>query len=146
MQTAQAIHLIVNLHSELHGMLSTSELIQSWALSHGIEPNDGSVRNRVAVTFDRVRVHLIDLSGRGMIAEARLVLLPAAPRERDRLIERALSLAAGRMLQTPVRLCAQEEGDALWLQIDVPDACGIAEIDAAVGRLVDEVELLRGIL
>jgi len=127
-------------------MLSTSDLIESWAQSHGIEPGDGSVRNRVAVTFDRVRVHLIDLGGRGMIAEARLVLLPAAERERDRVIERALSLAAGRLLQTPVRLCAQEQGDALWLQIDVAESSSIAEIDLAVGRLVDEVELLRGIL
>jgi hypothetical protein len=127
-------------------MLSTSDLIESWAQSHGIEPSDGSVRNRVAVTFDRVRVHLIDLGGRGMIAEARLVLLPAAERERDRVIERSLSLAAGRLLQTPVRLCAQEQGDALCLQIDVPESSSIAEIDIAVGRLVDEVELLRGIL
>jgi hypothetical protein len=127
-------------------MSSTPNLIESWAQSHGIALDEGAVRNRVAVTFDRVRVHLIDLGGQGLLAEARLLLLPTAQGERDRVIERALGLAAGRLLQTPVRLCAQEPGDALWLQHDLPESSDLVEIDLAVGCLVDEIELLRGLL
>jgi hypothetical protein len=124
----------------------TPTLISDWARSAGIDLGLVGAARHVTVTFDRVRLHLLELPGRGTLLESRIADLPMSPSERDRMVQSAMSGATGRMRDSPVVLCVNEESSALMLQLRVPLGADVQIFGAAVEKMVNEVDLWRAIL
>ncbi len=103
-------------------------------------------QGRWSVTFDQVRVHLLALHDDQVLLQARIIDLPSNPRESEKLLTRALQTASARMRETDVGLCADADGSALWLQVRLPSRSASHQLNQAVERLVQEVELWRRVL
>lgn len=125
----------------------TTTLIEHWAERQGI-PADAYAAGgtRLAVTFDTVRVHLVDLRGRAVLVEARIADLPVAPAARATVIEKALKVAAARLRASAVSLTTDDADSALWLQRRIPADAGPELLTSAVEDLVNEVELWRKVI
>ena len=117
-------------------------LIDHWATEQGLTEKKPA-QGKLTVTFDQVRVHLSELPNLRIVAQARIVDLPLNERDRERLVERALRTATGRMRDSGVALTAHPQASALWLQTQVPDNADTAALSQAVENLVNEVEFWR---
>ena len=69
-------------------------LIERWAQSLDLGPVSNN--RRFAVTFDQVRLHVVEIYPGQVAIEARICDLPTAATVRDRTIERMLKIALGR--------------------------------------------------
>lgn len=126
--------------------ISSPSLISEWAESEGLQTGVTGPARRLAVTFDRVRVHLLELPSKGILVESRIADIPLNPSDRDRLIQRAMSTSTGRLRDSAVTLCADKEASSLLLQIQVPPGSDVRTMTAAVQSLVNEVDLWRAVL
>jgi len=122
-------------------------LLRTWAEQQGVDAAAFAAGGtRLAVTYDTVRVHLVELRGRGLLVEARVVDLPVAPAARTTLVEKALKTAAARMRSSGAALTTDEAQSALWLQRRLAAESDTEALTSAVEDLVNEVELWRKVI
>lgn len=126
---------------------SRQGLIPQWIQSLNLPDADQPLgQDRWSVTFDQVRVHLMALHDDQVLLQARITDVPSSPSESEKLLTRALQTASARMRETDVGLCADEDGSALWLQVRLPARSATHQLNQAVERVVQEVELWRRVL
>lgn len=123
--------------------VSSPSLITEWAELEGLRLDTAGPSRRLAVTFDRVRVHLFETPGQGVLVESRIADIPLNLSERDRLIQRAMVTSTGRLRDSAVTLCADKDACALLLQVQVPAGSDVRAMSSAVQNLVNEVDLWR---
>ena len=125
---------------------SRHSLIARWADEQSLAQPTGGTAARLAMTVDRVRVHLIELPSQNVLIEARITDLPLAAGAREKLLQRALSAATSRMHHSNLTLVADHEGNALCLQSRVEAQADLPTLSHAIERLVNEIELWRAAL
>ena len=121
-------------------------LIRRWAHERQISPPGGVAADRLSLTIDRVRVHLVALRADETLVEARVADLPRQPTDRNRMLERVMPMATGRMIECPASLVVDAEASTLKLQLRVSSSASTDALDQAVTSVVNEVELWRGLL
>lgn len=121
-------------------------LIDLWAADHGLQLDTRGARRQVALTVDRVRLHLRELQTGQILAHARVADIPENERARDEALTRALSVATARMRGSAAILAADEAGATLSLQLLVAAQSDVAALDRAVEHLVNEVDTWRAVL
>lgn len=126
--------------------VSSPTLINDWAQFAGINLGPIGAARSVDVTFDRVRLRMFELPSRSILLESRISDLPMAESERDRMVHNAMVAATGRMRDSPVVLCANEDASALVLQLQIPSGADVPTLDAALAKLVNEVDVWRALL
>jgi hypothetical protein len=124
----------------------SSQLIRAWALEQGLEPPGPGAESHLTVTLDRVRLHLIAASPDKVLIETRVADLPLPPLERDRLIERALTLATARLRDGVGGLASRDDGQSLWLQAELGPQAGLLALSESVEQMANEADLWRGAL
>lgn len=120
--------------------------VDAWLRANGYAATRDPGSSRVSISFDSVRTHFHVLPGNNLLLEARLCDLPSSMSERDRVVERAMTISAGRMRDNPASLACDEELAALWLQRRLPGSITTEKLDEAVEHLVNEVEMWRLLL
>lgn len=123
-----------------------SALIHDWATANGLAASRNAAAGTLSFTIDRVRVHLVPLRGGETLVEARVRDLPAAPIERDGLLQKAMSISTARMADVAAGPVVDQAASFLKLQARVPAHASTDELDRAVSVMVNEVEFWRGIL
>lgn len=126
--------------------VSSPTLINDWAQFAGINLGPIGAARSVDVTFDRVRLRMFELPSRSILLESRIADLPLSAPEVDRMVQRAMSAATGRMRDSPVVLCANEDASALVLQLQVAPGIDVPALNAAIEHLVNEVDVWRALL
>ena len=126
--------------------MSTTTLIAEWARTAGLDLGTVSPSRQVWINLDRVRVQLLELPSQGILLESRISDLPMAESERDRMVHNAMLVATGRMRDSPVVLCANEDASALVLQLQIPSGADVPTLDKALAKLVNEVDVWRALL
>lgn len=126
--------------------MSTTTLIADWARTAGLDLGSVGPSRQVPINLDRVRVQLLELPSQGILLESRISDLPMAESERDRMVHNAMLAATGRMRDSPVVLCANEDASALVLQLQIPSGADVPTLDAALAQLVNEVDVWRALL
>lgn len=127
-------------------MPAPSNLIQKWAAEHDISVAGGVSPERLSLTIDRVRVHLVALRSREILVEARVIDLPEAGVQRDKLLERVMTSATARMRDSAMTLTVDANAVSIWLQTRVGIEAFTDQLDQAIAKLVSEVEMWRGVL
>ena len=125
---------------------SHNDLIQRWALAQNLVSADASARqnsDRLAVTVDTVRVHLVEISAGRVLVEARVTDVPLAEREKTELLDRVLKAATARMRHSGITLAVDAAESAFWLQSTVQADAELKKLTQAVEQLTQEVELWR---
>lgn len=123
--------------------VNAPSLINEWAEFEGLTVASSGPSRRLAVTFDRVRVHLVETPGQGVLVESRIADIPLNLGERDRLIQRAMTTSTARLRDSAVTLCADKDACCLLLQVQVPSGSDVRAMSSAVQNLVNEVDLWR---
>lgn len=126
--------------------MSTPTLIAEWARTAGLDLGAIGPSRQAWITLDRVRVQLLELPSQGILLESRISDLPMASPERDRMVHNAMLAATGRMRDSPVVLCANEDASALVLQLQIPSGADVPTLDAALAKFVNEVDVWRALL
>ena len=121
-------------------------LINEWASDTGLELQSAGPARQLAVTVDRVRVHLLELPFSGILIESRIMDLPRNPLERDRMVRRAMGFAASRLRDSPVALTADQASSCLTLQWQLNAPKDARQVGQAVEHLVNEADLWRAAL
>jgi hypothetical protein len=116
-------------------------LIEEWARAKNLGPVNNP--RRFAVTFDAVRVHLIEVHPGQLALEARLCDLPVQPNQRERSVERIMAIGLGRARESAHHVMLDEHRSAYWLQRRLPPGTQVPELETAVEELVNDVELWR---
>ena len=127
-------------------MTATANLIQKWAAENSISVPGGVSPERLSLTIDRVRVHLVALRSREILVEARVMDLPEADSQRDKLLERVMRNATARMRDSAMTLTVDADAVSIWLQTRVGIEAFTDQLDQAIAKLVSEVEMWRGVL
>ena len=125
---------------------SHNDLIQRWALAQNLVSADAAARqnsDRLAVTVDTVRVHLVEISAGRVLVEARVTDVPLAEREKTELLDRVLKAATARMRHSGITLAVDAAESAFWLQSTVQADAELKKLTQAVEQLTQEVELWR---
>ena len=131
----------------LHPMsVAPPTLIADWARYAGLDLKSAGAARQINVTFDRVRVQLLELPSQGILLESRIADLPMSASEVDRVVQRALAASTGRMRDSPVVLCANDDASALLLQLQVSPGADVLALNAAIEKLVNEVDVWRALL
>ena len=116
-------------------------LIERWAQSLDLGPVSNN--RRFAVTFDQVRLHVVEIYPGQVAIEARICDLPTPATVRDRTIERMLKIALGRARASANHVMVDEDQSAFWLQHRLPAGSDLAELELAVERLINDIDLWR---
>jgi hypothetical protein len=127
---------------------SHNQLIQRWAVVQNLLDADsnaatGKSLDRLAVTVDTVRVHLIEISAGRVLVEARVTDVLLAEREKAELLERMLKAATARMRHSGITLAVDAAESAFWLQSTVQADAELKTLTSVVEQLTHEVELWR---
>ena len=127
---------------------SHNELIKRWAFSQNLLGASSDLAtakslDRLAVTVDTVRVHLIEISAGRVLVEARVTDVLLAEREKAELLERMLNVATARMRHSGITLTIDAADSAFWLQSTVQADAELKTLTAVVEQLTHEVELWR---
>jgi hypothetical protein len=118
-------------------------LIERWAEYMELGPLSNN--RRLALTLDRVRVHLLEIHPGQVIVQARLCDLPLQTTQRERTIERAGQSALARLQTSASVLTVDEDQSAFWLQQRVQGS-DLQTLERAVEGLVNDIELWRAAL
>lgn len=121
-------------------------LIDLWTAEHDLPLDTRGARRQVALTIDKVRMHLRELSNGDVLASARVADIPADPRNRDDVVTRAMKVATARMRSSRAVLATDQDAAALTLQLIVPAGADVQAMDKAVEHLVNEVDAWRALL
>ena len=116
-------------------------LIEQWAQSMDLGPVTNN--RRFAVTFDQVRLHLLEMHPGQVVLEARICDLPSVPNQRERAIERVMKIALARARASASHLMLDEEQSAFWLQRRVQAGAQVQDLDKAVESMVNDIDLWR---
>jgi hypothetical protein len=116
-------------------------LIERWAQTQDLGPLTQT--KRLAVTFDQSRVHLIELPTQQLLLEARVCDLPVQASERERTLERVLTIALARSRASSSHVMVDSDASAFWLQRCLPAGADVPDLDLAVEGLVNDIELWR---
>ncbi len=125
---------------------SHNDLISHWAVAQNLmtaEQAAGQNIDRLAVSVDTVRVHLVEISAGRVLLEARVLDMPLAEREKTEMLERMMKAATARMRLTGITLSVDANESAFWLQSSVQADAEIERVSQAVAQLTQEVELWR---
>ena len=125
---------------------SHNDLIKRWALAQNlvtVEVADNQNMSRFALTVDKVRVHLIEISAGRVLLEARVLDMPLAEREKSDLLERLMKAATARMRESGITLTVDAAESAYWLQSTVQADAELQKVSNVVEQLTQEVELWR---
>ena len=125
---------------------SHNDLIKRWALAQNlvtVEVADNQNMSRFALTVDKVRVHLIEISAGRVLLEARVLDMPLAEREKSDLLERLMKAATARMRESGITLTVDAAESAYWLQSTVQADAELQTVSNVVEQLTQEVELWR---
>ena len=128
---------------------SHNQLITRWAQAQNrglISGGDVPSLDRLAITIDKVRVHLLEISAGRVLVEARVTDLVSAEREKSELLDRMLKTSTARMRAHGMTLAVDSEGSAFWLQATVQADAEIKKLTEVIEKLTTEVELWRAIL
>lgn len=127
-------------------MGATAQAVETWVKANGYTVDRDAGSSRVSISFDTVRAHFHVLPGNSVLLEARVCDLPSVLGERDRVVERAMAISAGRLRDNLAALTCDDEQAALWLQRRLPGSITVEKLDLAVEHLVNEVEMWRAVL
>ena len=116
-------------------------LLERWAQSQQLGPVSNS--RRFSVTFDQVRLHLIELHPGQVVLQARICDLPTATTQRERTTERALHIALARARASHSHLMVDEDQSAFWLQRRARPGADVSDLDQEVEGLINDIELWR---
>lgn len=127
-------------------MTNAARTIEDWAKSNGYELTRDPSSTRLSLTFDSVRTHFHVLAGNTILLEARLCDLPQGLNDRERVLDRAMTVSAGRLRDNPSILSCDDSRSALWLQRRLPGGISTTSLDEAVEQLVNEIDMWRVLL
>jgi len=116
-------------------------LIEEWAQARNLGPVTNP--RHFAVTFDSVRVHLLEVHPGQLAIESRISDLPVQPTSRERSIERVMAIALGRARSSEHHVMLDEHRSAFWLQRRLPSGLQPAQLDTAVEELINDIDLWR---
>jgi hypothetical protein len=120
--------------------MKSEVLIRTWAVARQVPSNALSPSGRLTLHVDgRYRVHLMPAPNDQVAIEARVCELPLDRTQRERLIEEALQLSAGRMRDHRAALALDLSGDSLLLQDAVAASAGSDALTETVGRFVNSL-------
>jgi hypothetical protein len=118
-------------------------VIDLWATEHGLSLDTRGARRQVALTVDKVRLHMREQASGHVLLQARVADIPAAERPREDMLLHALGVAAGRMRSSACVLATDLDADSLHLQLQAALGSDVQALDLAVEHLVNEVEVWR---
>lgn len=121
-------------------------LIDLWTAEHDLPLDTRGARRQVALTIDKVRMHLRELSNGDVLASARVADIPTDLRNRDDVVTRAMKVATARMRGSRAVMATDQDAAALTLQLIVPAGADVQAMDKAVEHLVNEVDAWRALL
>ena len=116
-------------------------LIEQWAQSMDLGPVSNNAR--FAVTFDQVRLHLLEIHPGQVMIEARICDIPTLPTQRDPTLERVMKIALGRALASPNHVMVDDNQSAIWLQRRLDKEADVQQLDLAVEGLINDIDLWR---
>lgn len=116
-------------------------LIERWAQAQDLGPVNNN--RKFAVTFDQVRVHLLEIHPGQVILQARVCDIPGPVAQREQTIERAMRIALAQARTSSSNLSVDEEQSAFWLQRRVGSGADLQDLDQAVECLINDIELWR---
>ena len=127
-------------------LFRSQNLMQQWAIANKIPVSDELRAGRLALTIDRVRMHLLTLRSGEILVEARVRDLPSAPIEQNLILQKALALSTARMSEVSVSPVVDDAATLLKLQTRLPPLATAEDLDKAVSMVVNEVEFWREML
>lgn len=116
-------------------------LIERWAQSQNLGPVTNN--RRFAVTFDQVRVHLLELHPGQVVLEARIADVPTVQTTHERTLNRILQIALARARASSSHLMVDDEQSAFWLQRRLRPGAGTDDLDSELEQLVNDIEFWR---
>lgn len=116
-------------------------LIERWAQAQDLGPVSNN--RKFSVTFDQVRLHLLETHPGLVVVQARVSDIPVQPTQRERAIERAMHIAFAQANKSSSNLTVDEDQSAFWLQRQLDMGARLEELDQAVEGLINDIELWR---
>lgn len=125
---------------------SLPDWLENWALANHVPLDVARRTGRLAIPLDRIRMLLSRHTTGAWLLQARVTDLPLDERLRAALVEKAAAAATGRMAMSASALAMDPEHSALWLQTDLPQDAGVAELEAGLERLANDIEFWKAML
>lgn len=126
-------------------MYQRKTLIERWAAGRSMPVTPGATRLTLSID-GKYRVHLSEAPNRKVSIESRVSDMPSDHTERERLIEKALQISAGRMRKDPCILAVDSLEAELLLQAEASADADERELSETIGRFVNSLAFWRRVV